>query len=148
AEEGAIVTVRPHSFLGYRLAARRAVDRVVERLRAAGRPRVTLPSWTHRIAIGNPPDASFEPFNRIALPAEVRARLVDDYGLWARQIASIVEVRPEWGGPIVPGCPIFSRRPISRLIASGRGPWRTCSLAGPPSRSSIPIAGERRRQRW
>ena len=89
----------------YRVMAKTVVDRIVRRLSKSSRDRVFMPSWTHRIALGNAPDDSFHPFSRMDLPHDVRDHLVADYGLWARQIVSILEVHPEWSRRMADGLP-------------------------------------------
>jgi len=89
----------------YRRMARVVVDRVVRRLRREGRDRPVLPCWTHRISIGSPPEDGFDAFRGVDLPEAVRAHLVADYGLWSRQIVSILEVHPEWARPMADGLP-------------------------------------------
>jgi glycerol-3-phosphate dehydrogenase len=89
----------------YRRMARVVVDRVVRRLRRQGVDRPVLPCWTHRIPIGSPPEEGFDAFRGCDLPDDVRAHLVADYGLWSRQIVSILELHPVWARPMADGLP-------------------------------------------
>jgi glycerol-3-phosphate dehydrogenase len=100
-----LISVAGGKLTTYRVMARSVVNRVARRLGKTDRDRVLMPSWTHRIVLGNAPDAGFNPFARIELPQDVRDHLVADYGLWARQIVSILEVHPEWGARIAEGLP-------------------------------------------
>ncbi len=89
----------------YRREARQVVDRVVSHIQSIDRELVILPCWTNRIEIGNPPARDFNPFSGFELPRDVRSHLIQDYGSWAQQIASILEVYPEWKRRIIPGLP-------------------------------------------
>ncbi len=100
-----LISVAGGKLTTYRVMAKTVVDRIVRRLRTFDRDRALMPSWTHRIALGAAPDASFNPFSHVDLPEDVRDHLVADYGLWARQIVSILEVHPEWSRRIADGLP-------------------------------------------
>jgi glycerol-3-phosphate dehydrogenase len=89
----------------YRLMARTVVDRVVSKLRRRTKTLNVVPSWTHRIKLGNPPDGTFRPFGKVDLPEDVRAHLIADYGAWAMQITAILEVHPRLGRRMVEGLP-------------------------------------------
>ncbi|PYV18383.1 MAG: hypothetical protein DMG07_04090 [Acidobacteria bacterium] len=89
----------------YRRMAKAVVDRVVLRLKGQGLDRPVLRCWTHRMPLGSPAEDGFDPFRGIDLPEDVRAHLLADYGLWARQIVSILELHPEWARPMAEGLP-------------------------------------------
>jgi glycerol-3-phosphate dehydrogenase len=100
-----IIAVAGGKLTTYRVMAKTVTDRVVARLSSGEKDRALLPCWTHRIPLGNPPDDGFDPFSRIDLPEDIRAHLLADYGTWARQIVSILEVSPQWARRISPGLP-------------------------------------------
>jgi glycerol-3-phosphate dehydrogenase len=66
---------------------------------------VVMPSWTHRITLGNAPEGEFDPFGKLGLARDIKDHLVADYGTWSRQIVSILEVHPEWSRRISEGLP-------------------------------------------
>jgi glycerol-3-phosphate dehydrogenase len=99
-----VVAVAGGKLTTFRRMARATVDRVVRRLRGKTAS-VPHPCWTHRIPLGNPPEPGFDPFRKSDLADEVRRHLIDDYGTWARQIVSILEVFPAWSRPMAPGLP-------------------------------------------
>jgi glycerol-3-phosphate dehydrogenase len=100
-----VIAVAGGKLTTYRVMARLVVNRVVRLLRSKSLDRVIMPSWTHRIRLGNPPEGVFDPFGKIDLPQDVRDHLVADYGTWSRQIVSILEVHPEWNRRICEGLP-------------------------------------------
>jgi glycerol-3-phosphate dehydrogenase len=89
----------------YRLMARQVVNRVVRLLKTQTRGFILMPCWTHRIPLGNPYAEALKVSGAIVLPEDVREHLVDDYGMWARQILSIIEVHPDWSRRIAEGLP-------------------------------------------
>jgi glycerol-3-phosphate dehydrogenase len=102
---GGVISVAGGKLTTYRVTARKVVDLVVRRLKAEGRALTALPCWTHRIPLGNPPEDGFDPFRHIDLPDDVRSHLLADYGMWARQIVSILEVSPHWSRRMAPRLP-------------------------------------------
>ena len=100
-----LIWVGASKLTNYRRVAKRVVDLVASRVQSIDRELVVLPSWTDRIAIGNTPATGFDPFSGFELPRDVRSHLIQDYGSWAMQIASILDVYPEWKRRIVPGLP-------------------------------------------
>jgi glycerol-3-phosphate dehydrogenase len=102
---GGIITVAGGKLTTYRLMAKKVVDRVARILMSHGYTSEVLPSWTHRIRLGNPPDAGFDPFGQLDLAEDIQEHLILNYGSWARQIISILEIYPDWNRRIVPGLP-------------------------------------------
>ena len=100
-----LISVAGGKLTTYRRMAKIVVDRVVRRLKAETKELPVLPSWTHRIRLGNPSEEGFNPFASAGLTEDVRAHLLADYGVWARQVVSILEVYPEWSRPLAPGLP-------------------------------------------
>jgi glycerol-3-phosphate dehydrogenase len=64
-----------------------------------------MPCWTHRIPLGNPHEEQMKLFGGMELPQDVRDHLRADYGMWSRQIASIIEIHPDWSRRIAEGLP-------------------------------------------
>jgi len=102
---GGVISVAGGKLTTYRVTAKKVVDHAVRRLKAESKGLILMPCWTHRIALGCPPEEGFDPFRRLDLPADVRNHLLTDYGMWARQIVSILEVRPHWDRRMAPQLP-------------------------------------------
>ena len=100
-----LISVAGGKLTTYRVMARSVVDRIARRLAPLHPERVLMPNWTHRIVLGNAPDSPFDPFARTPLPQDIQDHLLADYGLWARQIVSILELHPEWSARIAEGLP-------------------------------------------
>jgi glycerol-3-phosphate dehydrogenase len=102
---GGVLWVAGGKLTTYRLMARKVVNRVVAKLRNGKACPAVVPSWTHRIKLGNPPDGTFFPFRKIDLPEDVRTHLIADHGTWAMQLVAILEAYPQFARRMVEGLP-------------------------------------------